>query len=284
VLNEDIDIHQLVRLAGPTIALGEALRMNQQATLTFRRAGLNKLWTQKMDTPGMPEVEAAGPDNTFAMVVVVRARGHQKGLSSGVVVIPARPASRHGARRSRRRTRWRSGICRRCSAGRTIWRTATRCAAVRPRHQLLTASRLRSYGRAVSDDIGGGRMIRLRAFLAVTAVALGVAGCGGGGEETAGTAPPTTTAPTTTAPTTVAPTTVEAGDVAAGRQFFQQTCQACHFQAGQAAGGAGPRLADRGLSAQRIRQQVVNGGGGMPAGLAQGENLDNVVAYVLSIQ
>jgi hypothetical protein len=29
---------------------------------------------------------------------------------------------------------------------------------------------------------------------------------------------------------------------------------------------------------------VVNGGGGMPAGLAQGENLDNVVAYVLSIQ
>ena len=39
-----------------------------------------------------------------------------------------------------------------------------------------------------------------------------------------------------------------------------------------------------GRSADRIRNQVINGGGATPAGLATGADLDSVVAFVLSIQ
>ena len=132
----------------------------------------------------------------------------------------------------------------------------------------------------------------------VVAGLLGVAaGCGGddddSGEQTTTEAPATTTAPpaTTTAPpaTTTAPATTAGGggDAAAvqeGQTFFSNTCTSCHLDNGMAAGGVGPRLAGAGLTEARIREQVTNGGGQMPAGLAKGQDLDNVTAYVLSIQ
>ena len=74
-----------------------------------------------------------------------------------------------------------------------------------------------------------------------------------------------------------------AGDVAAGEAFFGTTCGGCHINGGNDA-GAGPKLAALGLTADAIRNQVVNGGGAMPPGLASGADLDNVVAYVVSIQ
>jgi len=74
-----------------------------------------------------------------------------------------------------------------------------------------------------------------------------------------------------------------AGDAAAGQEVFAQRCQSCHLNGGQEA-GVGPQLAGMGLQADAIESQVVNGGGAMPAGLATGEDLDNVVAYVVSIQ
>jgi mono/diheme cytochrome c family protein len=118
------------------------------------------------------------------------------------------------------------------------------------------------------------------------------AGCGDdddSGEATTTEAPATTTAPATTAPpaTTTAPATTAApagGDVAAGEAFFSQTCTGCHLENGTAAGGTGPQLAGAGLTEAQIREQVMNGGGAMPAGLATGQDLDNVTAYVLSIQ
>jgi mono/diheme cytochrome c family protein len=75
-----------------------------------------------------------------------------------------------------------------------------------------------------------------------------------------------------------------AGDAAAGEQFFATTCTTCHLNNGQDAGGVGPQLAGAGLDEATIRTTVENGSGAMPPGLAQGEDLDNVVAYVLSIQ
>ena len=69
-----------------------------------------------------------------------------------------------------------------------------------------------------------------------------------------------------------------------GQIFFSNTCTSCHLDNGQSAGGVGPRLAGAGLTEARIREQVMNGGGAMPPGLAQGQDLDNVTAYVLSIQ
>ena len=75
----------------------------------------------------------------------------------------------------------------------------------------------------------------------------------------------------------------QGGSVSDGRQVFVQNCQVCHFAGGTQA-GIGPRLAGRGLSASRIRDQVVNGGGGMPAGLVSGQKLTDVVTFVASIQ
>ncbi len=50
------------------------------------------------------------------------------------------------------------------------------------------------------------------------------------------------------------------------------------------AAGPVPQLAGAGLTEDQIREQVINGGGAMPPGLAQGQDLDNVTAYVLSLQ
>ena len=49
------------------------------------------------------------------------------------------------------------------------------------------------------------------------------------------------------------------GDVAAGKIAFEATCQGCHTAGGTQA-GAGPVLADRGLTADGVRQQIVKGG------------------------
>lgn len=72
VVNQDLDTHKLVRLAGPKIALGKPLSMNDRMTLTFKTPGVYKLHLHQIEMPGMPEVETIGPDHFLAMVVVVR--------------------------------------------------------------------------------------------------------------------------------------------------------------------------------------------------------------------
>jgi mono/diheme cytochrome c family protein len=141
-------------------------------------------------------------------------------------------------------------------------------------------------------------MSRIRVGIAIVLVvvfAAVIAGCGGDDNASTTTAAPATTAPATTtaatttaatttaATTTAATTTAATGDVAAGTAFFAATCQGCHLAGGTQA-GAGPVLAGGGRSEELIRNQVINGGGAMPAGLATGADLDNVTAFVLSIQ
>lgn len=75
-----------------------------------------------------------------------------------------------------------------------------------------------------------------------------------------------------------------AGDVAAGKTVFAASCTGCHMGDGTQDGGVGPKLQGLGLDATAIKNQVVNGGGPMPGGLVSGTDLDNVVAYVLSLQ
>lgn len=74
------------------------------------------------------------------------------------------------------------------------------------------------------------------------------------------------------------------GDVAAGKTVFTANCTGCHMADGTADGGVGPKLQGLGLDATTIKNQVINGGGPMPGGLVSGTDLDNVVAYVLSLQ
>ena len=133
-------------------------------------------------------------------------------------------------------------------------------------------------------------MRRLRFGVAVVligALAVLVTGCGGSDPDEAKTP---ANAPTITNGQPPADTGGEAegetggeGDVAAGKTAFEATCQGCHAAGGTQA-GAGPVLADRGLAADAIRQQIVNGGSGMPPNLVQGADLDNVTAFVVSLQ
>ena len=74
------------------------------------------------------------------------------------------------------------------------------------------------------------------------------------------------------------------GDVAAGKTLFEASCQGCHLGAGTQAGGVGPKLQGMGLPLAKIKMQIMNGGGGMPAGLLSGTDLDNAAASVESIQ
>ena len=74
------------------------------------------------------------------------------------------------------------------------------------------------------------------------------------------------------------------GDATAGKTVFAASCTGCHMNDGLDAGGVGPKLAGLGLTADRIKTQVENGGAVMPAGLVSGTDLENVVAYVVSIQ
>ena len=87
-----------------------------------------------------------------------------------------------------------------------------------------------------------------------------------------------------------APTAPEAGtsdassgDVAAGKTVFEANCQGCH-PAGGTQAGVGPQLSNSKLDAAQIKMQVMNGKGAMPGGLATGADLDNVGAYVVSIE
>jgi mono/diheme cytochrome c family protein len=73
------------------------------------------------------------------------------------------------------------------------------------------------------------------------------------------------------------------GDVAAGKTVFEANCQGCH-PAGGTTAGVGPKLQGMGLSLDKIKYQITNGGGGMPGGLVSGTDLDNAAAYVESIQ
>lgn len=72
VTNQDIDMHQLVQTAGPRIATGPALMMNQAVALVFRKPGVYRFKNRKIDMPGMHDVETIGRDWMLLLTVTVR--------------------------------------------------------------------------------------------------------------------------------------------------------------------------------------------------------------------
>jgi cytochrome c551 len=82
------------------------------------------------------------------------------------------------------------------------------------------------------------------------------------------------------APSAPAGDAVEA-DAERGEAVFQRECAGCHGD--EAEGGVGPALFETGLDATEVSTAVQQGRGVMPAGLVSGQELADVVAYVVSI-
>lgn len=125
-----------------------------------------------------------------------------------------------------------------------------------------------------------GRNRSIAALLLVAPMSLALAACGGGssGGDTASTTSPGGT------------TAGVAGDPAAGKVVFTQTanppCSSCHTLADAGASGSvGPNLDDVKPSFDKVKAQVENGGGPMPAykGQLTDQQINDVAAYVSSV-
>ena len=67
----------------------------------------------------------------------------------------------------------------------------------------------------------------------------------------------------------------------AARTLFAESCGSCHALAdAETTGAVGPGLDDTAMDAAAIEQQIINGGGAMPAGLLEGEEATAVAEYV----
>jgi mono/diheme cytochrome c family protein len=75
---------------------------------------------------------------------------------------------------------------------------------------------------------------------------------------------------------------VQLGDAYRGETVFQQECASCHGSGGKG-GSIGPRLAGASLTVARVKAQIDDGGGTMPAGLVTGAAERDVLAYVAAI-
>jgi cytochrome c6 len=112
-------------------------------------------------------------------------------------------------------------------------------------------------------------------------IAAALVGCGGDGDDDGGNgggATPTATQPATTETQPRTDTqTVDGGEV------FASNCSSCHtLAAAGATGVTGPNLDDLQPDVEQVRNQVINGGGGMPAfeGDLSDEEIDAVSSYV----
>ena len=125
--------------------------------------------------------------------------------------------------------------------------------------------------------------------LPVVLVAAALAGCGGGGDDDSTTsesaAPPATTQtqPAQTQTQTQTRTTAPAKGPDGAKVFASAGCAGCHtLAAANASGNVGPNLDDLQPDVATVRNQVENGGGGMPAfsGDLSPEEIDAVATYV----
>jgi plastocyanin len=74
LVNNDIDAHRLVQLAGPEVALGSTMMMGGKMAVVFSEPGVYRLQTETVEVEGMEEmmeVETEGPDNELELEVEV---------------------------------------------------------------------------------------------------------------------------------------------------------------------------------------------------------------------
>ena len=65
ILDQDLDAHQLVQLAGPRLRMPGPMAMMGRGQVRFTRAGMYRLATKTVELPGqsMPDAKTIGPQN-----------------------------------------------------------------------------------------------------------------------------------------------------------------------------------------------------------------------------
>jgi hypothetical protein len=71
IVNNDVDMHRLVQLAGPKIGSGSPMLMMHPTRIRFVHAGVYRFTTKPSEMPGMSEVETTGPDHVLRLTVRV---------------------------------------------------------------------------------------------------------------------------------------------------------------------------------------------------------------------
>ena len=71
------------------------------------------------------------------------------------------------------------------------------------------------------------------------------------------------------------------GNAGKGASLYTATCAGCHGADGS--GDVGPALRGSGLTVADVESVVTTGRGAMPAGLASGQDLADVAAYVAAL-
>ena len=72
ILNQDVDAHKVVQLAGPKIATGARMTMNRSVTLRFTNSGTYRFKTVTSEIMGMPMMKTVGPDYRLLLTVIVK--------------------------------------------------------------------------------------------------------------------------------------------------------------------------------------------------------------------
>lgn len=72
LLDQDIDPHGLVQLAGPKLQIKGHMMMGERQTITFKQAGVYRLKTRVIEMGKMVNVKTIGPDNTLRLTVSVK--------------------------------------------------------------------------------------------------------------------------------------------------------------------------------------------------------------------
>ena len=113
------------------------------------------------------------------------------------------------------------------------------------------------------------------AALALAAIVLAVAACGGSSGSSS-----------SAAPRPHATSRRQEVSAAAGKVVFTSNCATCHTLADAGAtGSVGPNLDDLQPDEETVKNQVTNGGGGMPAfgGQLSATQIESVATYVSSV-
>lgn len=120
--------------------------------------------------------------------------------------------------------------------------------------------------------------LRRLAVIGLVVLLAGSAGCGGGDAATT-----TTTAAQELQAPSGQVQAAAIGDASLGRIVFETKCQICH-KLSESEVGVGSRLPKAGLTAAAITAQVTKPRDSMPPNIVSGKDLNDVTAFVLTLQ